>query len=577
MEVNMNRQTVTDSGVGESALLDQYVSRLQAAKDKWATLSIFEKLELLQTIIRNLEGQMKEWVARANEARQIVPNSLWAAEEWYEIYSIGRTLYGYKETLMYLAHGAHLHPKRTWSRPDGQVVTQVFPANTFDWLLFNGMTSEVWMTPDIVLEDLPQHMGAFYRKLHPLGRVALVLGAGNVNSIPALDMLDRLFVHGQVVLLKLSPVNGYLRTVFEAIFAPLIKAGYLAIVEGDATVGSYLVNHPDIEEIHVTGGQATYDAILYGLGAAGRVRQQEGDVLLHKPVSAELGGVTPVIVPPGDWTDADIQFQAENIVTMKLYNSGFNCISAQLLIISESWAQKQQLLDAVQQMMAALPAQHAYYPGAAQRQHEAQLSCPDAVLLGGDVPRTFIPSVTTQEAYDACLQNEFFGPVLAVESLPGKTDVSFLENAVTFCNESVYGTLGVDLIVSPEVEKDAVETAVANLRYGAIGVNAWCGLIYRISQNPWGAFQDADAVDIGSGNCMVHNTLLFDSPQKAVVRGGFRPFPRSWQHGDFTLSPKPPWFVTHNQRNSTAQRVARFSLNPGYVHLPGIFAAALRG
>ena len=187
-------------------------------------------------------------------------------------------------------------------------------------------------------------MGAFYRQTHPVGAVALVLGAGNVNSIPPLDVLDRLFVRGQVTLLKLSPVNAYLQPVLEAVFAPLISRGFLAIVAGDAATGSYLAHHAAVEEVHLTGSADTYQAIVYGRNGNGQAPAQK-EALLGKPITAELGGVTPVIVLPGRWTDADIRFQAENIATMKLYNCGFNCIAAQLLVLPEQWPQRQALLE----------------------------------------------------------------------------------------------------------------------------------------------------------------------------------------------------------------------------------------
>jgi aldehyde dehydrogenase (NAD(P)+) len=62
-----------------------------------------------------------------------------------------------------------------------------------------------------------------------------------------------------------------------------------------------------------------------------------------------------------------------------------------------------------------------------------------------------------------------------------------------------------------------------------------------------------------------------------VVRGSFYAFPRSWWHGDFSLLPKPPWFVTNQTAPITARRVAQFAVAPGYRHLPGIFMSALRG
>ena len=573
----MNTFKATDEPIRlqEHREIDEYLSRLQANKEKWARLSLQNKCQLLQQIGQNLAAQAAHWVAEANAARQIAPDSLWAAEEWYEIFTVARALHDYTAALALLDQGVQPRPRKVWTRPDGQVVAQVFPADLYDYLLFNGISSEVWMQPEVTLETLPQHIGSFYRQPQPSGAVTLILGAGNVNSIAPLDALDRLFRHAQVALLKLSPVNAYLQPLLEAIFAPMIRAGFLAIITGDANIGNYLVHHPAVDEIHVTGSAETYQAIVSN--------QRNGDLRspdAPKPITAELGGVTPVIVLPGQWTAADIRFQAENIATMKLYNCGFNCISAQLLVLPEQWPQKQELVTAVQQVMQSLPPQYAYYPGVAQRLQAVQQVYPEAVQLGREAARTIIPTAAVSESSDYCRRTEFFGPMLAVMTLPGETAVSFLQNAVTLCNHSVAGTLGIDLIASPDVlktEAAAIDTAVAALKYGTIGLNVWCGLGYRITQNPWGAFQSPDAGDVGSGRGVVHNTLLFDSPQKTVLRGRFRPFPRSWRHGDPAFMPKPPWFVTHRQRLTTARRVARFALNPGYLRLPGIFAAALRG
>jgi hypothetical protein len=76
---------------------------------------------------------------------------------------------------------------------------------------------------------------------------------------------------------------------------------------------------------------------------------------------------------------------------------------------------------------------------------------------------------------------------------------------------------------------------------------------------------------------VVHNTFLFDKPQKSVVRAPFAPFPRSIVTGEFTMLPTPPWFVTNKQAHNVGRRLVRFEANPGIHHLPGIFADALRG
>lgn len=40
---------------------------------------------------------------------------------------------------------------------------------------------------------------------------------------------------------------------------------------------------------------------------------------------------------------------------------------------------------------------------------------------------------------------------------------------------------------------------------------------YAVTRGTWGAYPGNSIRDIGSGNCFVHNTLLFDHPEKTVV------------------------------------------------------------
>ena len=46
-------------------------------------------------------------------------------------------------------------------------------------------------------------------------------------------------------------------------------------------------------------------------------------VLVRDGDYRELGGVSPTIVLPGRWKDADLRFQAEHVASQKLGNGGF--------------------------------------------------------------------------------------------------------------------------------------------------------------------------------------------------------------------------------------------------------------
>ena len=69
-------------------------------------------------------------------------------------------------------------------------------------------------------------------------------------------------------------------------------------------------------------------------------------------MTSELGGIGPVIVVPGPWTKADIAYQAQNIATQKLHNSGCNCVAAQVMITSASWKHRDALIDKLKRASA---------------------------------------------------------------------------------------------------------------------------------------------------------------------------------------------------------------------------------
>jgi aldehyde dehydrogenase (NAD(P)+) len=169
---------------------------------------------------------------------------------------------------------------------------------------------------------------------------------------------------------------------------------------------------------------------------------------------------------------------------------------------------------------------------------------------------------------------------LAVTSLPGKTAAEYLDRAVSFANDKLWGTLGVTLLIHPRTMKElgsALDDAIAKLRFGCIGINAWIGAGFLLAETPWGAFPGHPRNDIRSGTGVAHNGLLLDKPQKSVVRQPFFPFPRNLIHGEMHLSPKPAWFVTHRREHDVGRRFTRFEARPGLRHLPGLFLSALRG
>ena len=114
-----------------------------------------------------------------------------------------------------------------------------------------------------------------------------------------------------------------------------------------------------MDEIHITGSDRTYDAIVFGTGEEGRRRKERDEPRLAKRFTAELGNVSPVIVVPGPrapGATADIAYHAENLVTMLVNNAGFNCNATRVVIQHASSPERQRLLAAVRDRPPPHPA-----------------------------------------------------------------------------------------------------------------------------------------------------------------------------------------------------------------------------
>jgi aldehyde dehydrogenase (NAD(P)+) len=565
--------------------IDADVAALSAHKDEWARLPVMVKIDHLRTLARNTAAQAQRWVRAACRAKGLDETSPLAGEEWTSgpwalLFGINRLV----ETLSDVAASGtpRLRKGSVHTRPDGQVVVDVFPQSVWDKLLLSGVSAEVWMQPGVSETDLAETMAVFYKRPDPTGAVVLVLGAGNIASIPPLDLLYKLYAEGRVCLLKMNPVNEYLGPVFQDIFADLVRAGFVRFAYGGAEVGTYLTRHEAIDEIHVTGSSRTHDAIVFGADEEGAVRKATGQPVTTKRVTSELGNVSPTIVVPGPWSERDLAFQAEHIATQKLHNGGFNCIASQVVITHEGWTAAERLLTRVAKAMSSAPQRPAYYPGAGQRQSSMAASHPSARVIGGDesAPTTLITGLDSSDHDEVCFRTEAFAGVLGATSIGAAGVDEFLERAVDFCNDSLWGTLGANIIIHPTTARQhsaALDRAIARLRYGCIGVNAWTGVGFLLPQASWGAFPGHTVDDIQSGIGVVHNSLLFDRPEKSVVRAPFHPYPRSVAHGQATLLPKPPWFVSHRHAQQVSERLTRFEADHSPRHVPGIFVAALRG
>ncbi|MFB7614901.1 aldehyde dehydrogenase family protein [Kitasatospora sp. NPDC056181] len=559
--------------------LDALLAELADGERRWAATPLTGRVALLGRVHAAVAAEAQAWVRTASRIKLLADDSPLTGEEWMSgPYALLTSLDALARSLRAVAAGrSPLDGARFGRAPGGRVTVPVLPLTAHDRLLLNGFTAEVWMPPGTDAETVRRRAGLGALDPQRTGGVGLVLGAGNITSIAPLDVLYELIAHNRVVLLKLNPVLGDLEPVYRRALAPLIEYGVLRIVSGGGDVGGYLAHHPGVAHVHITGSLATHDVVAFGPGEEGRARKATGTPLLTKPMTSELGGVSPVIVVPGEWSEADLRYQAEHIATQRLHNSGHNCIATQLVLLGEDWPQRETFLRLLRTALERLPARPAWYPGSAQRLADAAASHPGAEWQGAEGSRLLVDLGDGRDA--ATLETtEYFAPVLGVLTLPG-TGADFLDRAVETANRDLVGTLGANILVDPATLRrlgPAFDDALAALRYGTIAVNAWTALGFLTATAPWGAYPGHTVDDAQSGIGVVHNALLIDGPERTVVRGPFRPFPRSVAGGEWALFPKPPWFVTARSAALTGRRLTRFAARPSWTRMPGVFAAAFR-
>lgn len=561
-----------------SAAAEELRSRASA----WAQADLGVRIALLDEVADAVAETADEWVRLSCEAkgRTEDPTSVpdIASEEWLSgPWAVLRNVHQLARTLRDIqSHGAPRLPGKAWTGDDGRVKAPVFPTDPLDRILFRGLTAEVWMERDVELEDLENTMGWMHRSGGDGAKpqVSLVLGAGNVSSIGPLDALFELFARGACVLLKTNPVNAYLGPIWERALGPLIRFGALRIVHGGAATGEFLCQQDAIDRIHITGSDRTFDAIVWGTGKEGRKAKARGEKRVTLPITSELGNVSPVIVVPGPWSQSDLAFQGSNIASSLVNNAGFNCLATRLIVTSRSWEQRRPFLDAVGVSLSRATHRPPYYPGALQRHQEYLADHPDARRFGDDSKKsvgwTLIEDVDPSHTGDVCFQQESWCGVMAETALAGEHPADFLRNAVEFCNEVVWGSLNATILVHPESMRDprtarAVEDAIARLRYGTVSVNLWAGAAFAIGSTPWGAYPGHSAEDIRSGQGFVHNTFLFERPEKTVVRAPFRIWPR------------PAWFHDTRGNDVTARRLFDVTAKTSMWNMARLSVSAVRG
>jgi acyl-CoA reductase-like NAD-dependent aldehyde dehydrogenase len=556
--------------------LDEAVARLREAAPEFARLPLTDRIALARSMQAGYLRVAEPSVRAGCAAKGLPLGTRAEAEEWATgPWCVVRHLRLVAESLTSLQRTGKTPIGKIRRTADDRLAVRVFPANAIDGVLFAGIMVEVRMQAGIGETELHASRAAFYRGRSHDGRTVLVLGAGNLAGIPAMDVITKLFNEGKTCLLKMNPVNAYLGPFLEDAFGEAIRRNFLAVVYGGADEGTYLAHHAGIDEIHLTGSDRTYDHIVWGPPGSERdARKARNAPLLSKPVTAELGNVSPVLVVPGPYKERELAFQAESIAGAVANNASFNCNAPKMLVTPKGWGRRDGLLAGIERALAAAPVRRAYYPGAGERWGGLTQGREGVRTVGaartGELPWTLLTGLDATDPREPAFTTEPFCSILSETEVGSDDPVEFLERAVDFANNRLWGTLSADLVVHPASLKDprvaeAVERAIARLRYGAVTVNSWSGFIFAYGTPPWGAYPGSRPSDIQSGTGWVHNTPMLEGIEKAVLRH------------PLTIVPKPATFPSHRTAHVVLRRLTQLDERASWTKVPGVVVAAMRG
>lgn len=272
-----------------------------------------------------------------------------------------------------------------------------------------------WMRPKRHPDVLINFPSKNYSIAIPYG-VSLVVGPWNYPVQLCLNPIIGAIAAGNTVLLKPSEWAPNVAKVLKQMFEDFFDPKYIAVITGDSTVSSALVNL-DLDYIFFTG--STEVGKIIGERAGARLI----------PCTLELGGKSPCIVDKS----AHLKISAKRIAWGKFMNAGQTCVAPDYLIVHKDIENEfiAHLKEVIVEFYGKSPEDSPDYPRIISEKHVKRLnnllngSSKSTrainnldVVIGGsvDIEKRFIsPTVIRGIDIDhPLMQEEIFGPILPV-------------------------------------------------------------------------------------------------------------------------------------------------------------------
>eukprot|EP01060_Flectonema_neradi_P038513 TRINITY_DN8102_c0_g1_i3.p1 TRINITY_DN8102_c0_g1~~TRINITY_DN8102_c0_g1_i3.p1 ORF type:complete len:323 (+),score=58.44 TRINITY_DN8102_c0_g1_i3:788-1756(+) len=319
----------------------------------------------------------------------------------------------------------------------------------------------------------------------------------------------------------------------------------------------------------MTGGCATFDKIVWGDDKTKTKRR------IETPIEAELGAVSPyIIVPSDDWSDKQISHHARALAGWKCLNSSAVCASPQLLITSKNWKHKEAFMNSLKTAFTSTEGYPIFYNGTQDRVDQAANAYPaDQVQKiapkKGALKPIIVKSLTEKDLGSWSTQNEAFAPVLVNLEIEADGVKDFMKKTAEIVNsEKVFGSLSCSVMIHPtaseKIGNDGLDKWLKSMEWGTTSVNTWGGNGTLFPTGLWGAYPKHSPADVQSGIGVLSNALMYDFPQKQVLRSPF-------------IADNHPRSAAPSMTDALLlKRMSYYVANPGFCRFASLIAAAVR-
>lgn len=275
-----------------------------------------------------------------------------------------------------------------------------------------------WMKPKKVKNDAAQLPGKSYIYKSHYGSV-LIIGPYNYPFQLLIEPLIGAIGGGNTVILKPSEYATNIEYIVEKIIKETFDEKYIAVVKGDYTVNSQLL---DLQ----------FDYIFFtGSVNVGKIVMEKASKHLT-PVTLELGGKSPVIVD----NTANLKISAKRIMWGKLINAGQTCVAPDYVLAHEDIYEEfiNECINVVKEFYGQDIINNKEFGRIINEKHMIRLSnileCDkDKIVFGGDIDfekryisPTILKDVTTD---DKVMSEELFGPILPVLKYKNMEDLKY--------------------------------------------------------------------------------------------------------------------------------------------------------